>query len=200
MAAGTRLWRVMIDQLGSTEPSTSENPTRFTPVRDDTGSVVPALYLGDSLGCALCETVLRGQGDAQVLTGRLESYRINTHRASVLRLGRDVVLADLRDVALTSCGLSRDDVMTGPGGYSETVRWSQHVWDSTQHSGLVWNSYRDPRRLSYLLFVDDGERWTDRRRVHRRDLAAERPLVLNSEEGPQAVMSECRALNVVYVV
>lgn len=120
MAAGTRLWRVMIDQLGSTEPSTSQNPTRFTPVRDGAGSVVPALYLGDSLGCALCETVLRGRGDAQVLT----------------------------------------------------ERWSQHVWDSTQHSGLVWNSYRDPRRLSYLLFVDAGERWTDRCRVHRRDLAA----------------------------
>lgn len=139
-------------------------------------------------------------GRTQVLTGRLESHRINTHRASVLRLGRDVVLADLRDGALTASGLSRGDVMTGPEGHPGTVRWSQHVWDSTQHSGLVWNSCRDPRRLSYLLFVDPRERWIDRRRVHRRDLVAERPLVLDSEEGRRAVMSECRALNVVYVV
>lgn len=199
ISAQTRLWRVMIDQLGSTEPSTSTTPTRFTPVRDGAGSVVPALYLGDSLACALCETVLRGQGDSRVLTGRLESYRINTHRASELRLERDVVLADLRDQALVGIGLTRGDVITDPTRYPETVRWSQHVWDTTDHSGLVWNSYRNPGRLSYLLFVDPAERWTDRRWVRRRALSAGRPLVLNSAEGRLAVMRECRALNIVYV-
>jgi hypothetical protein len=55
--------RIAVDQLGSTEPSSSPGPRRFSPVRDRNSRRVPVLYAGPDLGWALGETVFHDRGD-----------------------------------------------------------------------------------------------------------------------------------------
>ena len=60
---GTQFVRVAVDNLGTTEPSSSLAPRRFSPVLDRSGRAVPVLYAGEDLGCALGETVFHDLGD-----------------------------------------------------------------------------------------------------------------------------------------
>jgi hypothetical protein len=169
-------------------------------VRDLDDAVVPVLYAGDTLGCALCETVLRGQTDSHILTGAVESYRLRGLRASTLELLDAVLLADLRDDALVSYGRRRDDVIAlSPAYYSQTVAWSQRLWDETGVQGLVWNSYRSPGLLSYAFFVDPGSKHEDVRRTWRRHFEAEDPLPLHLGAGFDRVLEECEARNITVV-
>lgn len=203
LPAGTPLVRVANDVLGATEPSVSTNPTRFTPVYRDTGSsteVVPVLYAGEDLGCALGETVLRGQSDNVLIRATLLSHVLGPVRASFLETTEPAHLADLRDPALHKYGVKREDVVgCSPAHYDTTRLWSQSVWETTDYQGLVWNSYRSPSLLSFAFFIDTAAALTEPRCLWRRHLSATTPMPLASSPGIDLVVEECARRNVILV-
>jgi hypothetical protein len=202
LPAGTRLVRVASDALGASEPSASTTPRRFSPVRDGRGRVVPVLYAGEDLGCALGETVFHDLDDdsgnpAEVLRADLLALR-----AATLATKRDLTLSDLRDQALTETyHVRRDEVIdTPPADYPTTALWARRCWQSTEHAGLVWNSRRSPDRHSYVLFVQaGGPAGRLVRRRHDLDVAAA-PVPLWDGPGLGAVMTAATDRNVTVII
>jgi hypothetical protein len=175
--AGTEIVRVGIDNLGTTEPSASSAPRRFSPVHDVAGAPVPVLYAGDSLGCALGETVFHDLPDDPSVPATILRADLVSLRAGFISLERDLQLLDLTDDSLRAQHLSRADIIaTPPGEYARTAVWGQKGWDAGRAAGIVWNSRRSGDRLAYMLFVDpprheDAPHAADR----RADLTVQRP-------------------------
>ena len=188
-----------IDNLGTTEPSSSVAPRRFSPVLDAVGAPVPVLYAGDSLECALAETVFHDLPDDVSTPAVIFRADLLTLRAGVFTVARDLEFADLTDAALITLGVDRDAVIaTPPGDYPVTVSWAQAAWDHTQAAGLVWNSRRSRERMAYLLFVDPPRR-ADQRRAARRhtDLVVSAPpLPLYDGNGLGEVQTAASARNI----
>lgn len=160
--------RVAIDNLGTTEPSASDQLRRFSPVHDVAGNIVPVLYAGDTLACALGETVFHDLPDDPTVSASVLRADLLTLRAGSFALSRDVEVLDLTDAALRRRRKTRADVVdTPPARYVDTVAYGRDAWSATEVSGLVWNSRRSAD-LSYMLFVDtvrdeDKARAVDRR-------------------------------------
>jgi RES domain len=197
--AGTELSRVAIDNLGTTEPSASPTLRRFSPVLDRSGAIVPVLYAGDSLACALGETVFHDLNDDPAVDAAIFRADLLTLRAGTLALGRLLELVDLTDASLPALGYGRRDVVdTPPTDYPVTATWGQAAWDTTRAAGIVWNSRRHPDGLSYLLFVDPS-RPADRPRAARRRedlLVVSPPLALYDGDGLGEVLTAASDRNV----
>jgi hypothetical protein len=175
--AGTEIVRVAIDNLGTTEPSASSAPRRFSPVHDVAGAPVPVLYAGDSLGCALGETVFHDLPDDPSVPATILRADLVSLRAGFISLERDLQLLDLTDDSLRAQQLSRADIIaTPPSEYVRTAVWGQKGWDAGRAAGIVWNSRRSGDRLAYMLFVDPPRHEDAPRAVDRRaDLNVQRP-------------------------
>ncbi|MHB8341654.1 MAG: RES family NAD+ phosphorylase, partial [Mycobacteriales bacterium] len=174
-------------------------PRRFSPINDAAGSQVPVLYAGDSLACALGETVFHDIPDDAAVPAEIFRADLLTLRAGFFTLARDITVADLTDAALAALHRRRADVIdTTPADYPVTVTWAQAAWDTTATSGLAWNSRRGHDRLSYLLFVDPVTAPDRSRAVRRkRDFAVTRPpLPLYDDDGLGAVVTAATARNV----
>jgi hypothetical protein len=195
--------RVAIDNLGSTEPSTSAAARRFSPVRDVGSRRVPVLYAGADLGCALGETVFHDLSDDPTSPAEVFRADLLTLRAGTIALKVDVELADLTDVALGGYGYGRDEVIdTAPGEYRVTRLWGQHAWDTTMCAGLVWNSRRSPARHSFMLFVDPPRPADRSRSVSRKrhlDVVSP-PVPLHDGAGLASVMHVAAEHNVTVIV
>lgn len=192
--------RVATDNLGTTEPSSSTAPHRFSPVADADGSVVPVLYAGDSLGCALGETVFHDLSDDPAIPESVFRADLWALRAGFITVKRELSLVDLTDVALAGLRFSRNDVInTPPDDYPVTATWAQASWDTTDCAGLLWNSRRSPGQLAYMLFVDpktDPHKAADR----RADLEIDRPpLPLFDGHGLGEVLTAATNRNVTVV-
>lgn len=199
LAADASLTRVTTDARGSTEPSDAPTPRRFSPVRSSTTRIVPVLYAGEDLVCALGETVFHDLDDDAAVPQEVLSADLLTLRGATLVVHRELILADLRDAALAGYGTTRAAVTaTAPAGYPVTREWAQLAWDAGGFDGLVWNSRRRVERLSYLLFLPTGGARGVRR---RRDLdAAGPPLPLFDGPGLGAVMTAASDRNVTLVI
>jgi hypothetical protein len=195
--------RIAVDELGSTEPSSSPGPRRFGPVRDRNSRRVPVLYAGADLGCALGETVFHDLGDDPSRPAEVFRADVLALRAGTIALAIDCQMADLTDDALVSYGYRRDEVVDTPvDEYTITRRWGQHAWETTGYAGLAWNSRRSPERLSFMLFVDPP-RATDRERAlsRRRHLeVVSPPIPLYDGDGLAAVMAAAAERNVTVIV
>ncbi|MCU1495555.1 MAG: hypothetical protein JWO62_3319 [Acidimicrobiaceae bacterium] len=196
--------RVAIDALGATEPSVSSQPRRFSPVRCGVAQILPVLYAGEDLGCALGETVFHDLPDDPAVPGEVFRADLLTLRASTIEIKRDVELADLTDAGLAALGYGRDEVATpGPAEYDTTAKWGQLAWDQGGLNGLVWNSRRTPNRLSFMLFVDSvsSSAPTHSQQLRRRaDVDSSAPPT-NLYDGPglDAVFTEASSRNVTVV-
>jgi hypothetical protein len=195
--------RIAVDQLGSTEPSSSPGPRRFSPVRDRNRRRVPVLYAGADLGCALGETVFHDLSDNPSSPAEVFRADLLALRAGTIAVTIDCHMADLTDEALVSYGYRRDEVIDTPANeYPITRRWGQHAWETTSCAGLVWNSRRSPERLSFMLFIDPP-RATDRERAlnRRRHLDVVSPAnPLYDGDGLAAVMAAAAERNVTVIV
>lgn len=197
---GTRLTRIAHDAVGATEPSTSVTPRRFSPIEDSLG-IVPVLYAGQDLECALGETVFHDLDDDDAHAQSVMRADFMMVRASVLEVQRDCVIADLTDSALTRIGFHRDEIVNTdatPDTYRTTVLWAQYVWDVTDFSGLVWNSRRYRGGLAFMFFM----RPDDKRSLHReRDLnSVNRPMPLYDGSGFGHVQTVASARNVTIIL
>ena len=120
------------------------------------GVVIPTIYAGTTLDCALMETVFH---DVPFEAGP-KIWSKASHVAdkvySQLTLSRDLALIDLSAIALHKLGISRKDLIECDGSeYPETRAWALALHD--QHpdaEGLTWTSRQaDPER-AIVLFED----------------------------------------------
>ena len=131
------------------------NPTRFAPIHDRGGRVVPYLYGGSSLECAIFETVFHNVPiDAPDKFVDLDDFAGRAH-------GQIVPRRDLQLVSLTTDGLHRlkvpkaELVASAPVDYPDTARWAQALhWQYPQVDGLLWMSRQRDRDQALVLFGD----------------------------------------------
>ena len=134
---------------------TLRNPTRFAPIRDRKGKVVPYLYGGSTRDCAIFETVFHNVPvDAADKSVDLDEFAQRGH-------GHVVAARDLRLVDLTSEGLHRlkvpkDELITSPArDYADTAKWAQALHRQfSDVDGLIWMSKQRDRDRALLLFGD----------------------------------------------
>jgi hypothetical protein len=130
-------------------------PSRFAPLVRVDGTCIATLYAATNLECAVHETVFHEiQHDAK--TKSIGYREIETLDYSVLRAGRDLVLAGLFEPDLNRWGLTRRQLIdTFAADYEATAKWAIALHDNfSDIDGLVWTSRRcDPER-AYLLFAD----------------------------------------------
>lgn len=130
-------------------------PTRFAPIRDARGQVVPYLYGGSSRDCAIFETVFHNVPiDAADKFVDLDDYANRAH-------GQIVPQRDLRLVNLTTDGLHRlkvpksELIASAPIDYLDTARWAEALHQQCPDvDGLLWMSRQRDRDQALLLFGD----------------------------------------------
>ena len=134
---------------------TLRNPTRFAPIRDSTGRVVPTLYGGSSRDCAIFETVFHNVPiDAPDKFVDLDDFANRAH-------GRIVPNRDLQLVNLTTDGSHRlkvpkTELITSPPiDYIDTARWAEAIHQRFPGvDGLFWMSQQRDRDQALVLFGD----------------------------------------------
>lgn len=131
------------------------NPTRFAPIRNARGRVVPYLYGGSSRDCAIFETVFHNVPiDAPDKFVDLDDFANRAH-------GRIVSRRDLQLVNLTTDGLHRlkvpkaELITSAPIDYLDTARWAEAIHRQFPDvDGLLWMSRQRDRDEAVMLFGD----------------------------------------------
>ena len=141
-------------------------PTRFAPIRDAARQVVPYLYAGSTLECAIFETVFHNVPiDAQDKFIDLDDSAHRCH--GTLRPTRDLTLVDLSTDGLHRLRVPKAELIgSGAIDYPATAAWAQALHQQLpQIDGLVWMSRQRDRDRAVVLFGD---------RVRAGDLAGQR--------------------------
>jgi hypothetical protein len=129
--------------------------TRFAPIRDAKGQVVPYLYGGSTLDCAIFETVFHDVPvDAQDKFVDQDGFANRGHGELVA--SRDLKLADLTSEGLHRLKVPKEELIASPAReYPSTALWAQalHHW-LDDLDGLVWMSRQRDRDRALLLFGD----------------------------------------------
>ncbi|MBK6851058.1 MAG: RES family NAD+ phosphorylase [Burkholderiales bacterium] len=130
-------------------------PSRFAPIRDRLEHLVPHLYGGATLDCALFETVFHDVPvDAPSKFVDLDTFARHGH--SQLIPQRELRLIDLTSVGLHRLQVPKEELITSPArDYRATARWAEALHHCCPEAdGLVWMSRQHDRDLAVLLFGD----------------------------------------------
>lgn len=130
-------------------------PTRFAPIRDRKGRLVPYLYAGESLQCAIFETIFHDV-DFTAASPAVDLSDFGSRAHARLVTNRDLRLVRLHGRGLLQLRITRLLLIECPPRcYRTTAVWAQALHH--QHSrvdGLVWKSRKLDDQNSYLLFGD----------------------------------------------
>lgn len=120
------------------------------------GAVIPTIYAGTTLDCALMETVFHDVPFASGPKIWSKASHVVGKVYSKLTVNRDLALIDLSAIALRKLGISRKDLIECDGSqYPETRAWALELHDQNPDAeGLIWTSRQaDPER-AIVLFED----------------------------------------------
>ena len=133
---------------------------RFSPLFDNSGNVIPTLYAGSTLDCALMETVFHDVPFAKGIKTVSKDDYIGGRVFSRLELTRDLFLVDLRTIALRKLGVMRTQLIdTHKSQYTISRQWAQALHSQNPGAeGLLWTSRQDDTGSAMILF---GDRLTD---------------------------------------
>lgn len=154
--AGTVLHRVHDQKFRANEfnPSPHAN-ARFSPIKTDTGVIIPTLYGGVTKDCVLMETVFH---DVSYTSGfkTLVKEKMAGLVHSTIETIVDLILADLSSVPLRKLGITRKELIdTEKDQYPGTRQWAEAIHrQCTQAQGLSWVSRQDDTARAVLLFGD----------------------------------------------
>lgn len=152
---GQQLYRVHPDRYDANQFNpTTKGDARFSPLIGPDSRVIPTLYAGSTLDCALMETVFH---DVPFVSGpklHSKSKHVAGKIASVLRVSRNLRLVDLTSVALRKLGVAPESLTrTDASAYSETRAWALAIYqEHPKVDGLLWTSRQDDTALAVLLF------------------------------------------------
>ncbi len=163
---GKTLYRMHHERYqGNAFNPTRRGNARFSPVADRSGNVIPTLYAGGTVNCALMETVFHNVPykpgfkwlSLSILDGQV---------CSALTLKRDMRLIDLGTIALHKLGINRTQLIdTTEAHYPRTRRLAQAFYEQfPKAQGLRWTSRQDDHAHAVLLFGN---------RIKPSDLSAE---------------------------
>lgn len=154
---GENIFRVHPDKYGSAQFNLSVNgDARFSPLVNTAGVVIPTLYAGTTLDCALMETVFHDVPFAKALKMWSKSTHVAGMVYSQLTFSRNLALIDLTAIHLRKLGISRKDLIESDGRqYPKTRAWALALHDQYPNAeGLTWTSRQaDPAR-AIVLFED----------------------------------------------
>ena len=151
---GLEFHRVHDLAFGGNEFNTStKGNARFSPIADDAGVLIPTLYAGTTLDCALMETIFH---DVPFKSGfkPFSKLKMDGKVHSVLRPTAELRLIDLSTVALHKLGVKRTQLIdTTKACYTATRRWAQGLYTQFPAAqGLRWTSRQDDQAHAVMLF------------------------------------------------
>jgi hypothetical protein len=129
--------------------------TRFAPIRDAKGRVVPYLYGGATLDCAIFETVFHDVPiDAPDKFVALDDFAQRGH--GQLAPNRELLLVDLTSEGLHRLKIPKEELIASPArDYVDTAKWAEALHHQCKDAdGLVWMSRQRDRDRAMLLFGD----------------------------------------------
>lgn len=133
-------------------PSRKGN-ARFSPIRDSDGKIIPTLYAGSTLDCALMETIFH---DVPFAAGfkPLSIQKIAGKVHNVFTPNVDFKLVDLGTIALRRLGVDRAHLIdTTKWHYLETRKWAERFYAQFGDvQGLRWTSRQDDSSQAVVLF------------------------------------------------
>jgi hypothetical protein len=140
---------------------------RFSPLRDSDGKIIPTLYAGTTLDCALMETIFH---DVPFVAGfkPLSIKKMVGKVHAVFTPNVDFKLIDLGTIALRRLGVDRAHLIdTTKWHYPETRKWAECFYAQYGDvQGLRWTSRQDDSAQAVMLFGA---------RANSRDLVANEP-------------------------
>ena len=136
--------------------STSKGDARFSPLYSADGKVIPTLYAGSTLDCALMETVFH---DVPFVNGpklHSKAKHVVGKVVSTLQVKQDLSLIDLTSIPLRKLGVRPEDITrTDASRYAETrARALVMREENPEAQGLLWTSRQDDTALAVVLFGD----------------------------------------------
>ncbi len=194
---GLPLHRVHDSLRGPIEfnPSVAGN-ARFSPLLDlATGAVVPTLYAGTTLDCALMETVFHDVPYAPGMKVVSKRTHLTGRVVSQLEVNAALTLIDLSAIALHKLGIPRQQLLDNEKDQYPTSReWARHLYAQFPAAqGLLWTSRQDDRAQACILFgtrIDGGA---------LRPESVPEPLLNPDGSARIEVLSLARRLNVLIV-
>lgn len=133
-------------------PSRKGN-ARFSPIRDSDGKIIPTLYAGTTLDCALMETIFH---DVPFVAGfkPLSTKKMLGKVHTVFTPNVDFKLVDLGTIALRRLGVDRAHLIdTTKWRYPETRKWAERFYAQFGDvQGLRWTSRQDDSSQAVMLF------------------------------------------------
>ena len=173
--AGRPLHRVHAVRFKASEFNASGmGNARFSPIDDAHGRIVPTLYGGNTLHCALMETALR---DVPFVAGlkTFDQSRLQHLVHSVLVPTQDLILADLHSKPLRKLGVERSQLIdTEADTYPRTRRWAAAIHEqAADMQGLLWVSRQDDGGEAIVLFGDRVDPQALEQRGSTRELLAD---------------------------
>lgn len=140
---------------GVTDTGALRNPTRFAPVRDAAGKVVPYLYGGSSLDCAIFETIFHNVPvDAPDKFVDLDGCAQRGHGQVVP--ARDLKLADLTTDGLHRLKVSKAELIgSAPTDYLQTALCAQAIHHQYPDADGLLRVSRQPDRDRALMVFGD---------------------------------------------
>src|SRR5664280_442804 len=154
LGRGLKLHRVHDLAFGGSEFNTNtKGNARFSPITDDAGVLIPTLYAGTTLDCALMETIFH---DLPFNAGfkPFSKLKMDGKVHSVLNPTADLRLIDLSTVALHTLGVKRTQLIdTTKVHYPATRHWAQALYTQFPNAqGLRWTSRQDDQAHAVMLF------------------------------------------------
>lgn len=140
---------------GADAAGVPRKPTRFAPIRDARGKLVPYLYGGTTLDCAIFETVFHDVPfDAPDKYVDLDAFAQRGH--GQLLPQRALRLVDLTSEGLHRIKVPKEELIASPSrDYPATAAWAQALHHRfADVDGLVWMSRQRDRDRSVVLFGD----------------------------------------------
>ena len=133
-------------------PSRKGN-ARFSPIRDSDGRIIPTLYAGTTLDCALMETIFHDVpfvASFKPLSIKKMLGKVHT----VFTPNIDLKLIDLGTIALRRLGVDRTHLIdTTKWHYLETRKWTERFYAQYGDvQGLRWTSRQDDSAQAVMLF------------------------------------------------
>jgi hypothetical protein len=128
---------------------------RFSPLIDPQQStVIPTLYAGTTVDCALMETVFHDVPYQSGLKTVSKAKYVEGTICSTLILADDLCLVDLSSVALHKLGVAPSHLtQTEAADYPASREWARVLYEqNTGAQGLIWTSRRDDHAQALLLF------------------------------------------------
>lgn len=156
LASGTVLHRIHLNRYRADRFNRGrQGNARFSPIRDARGKLIPTLYGGSSMDCAMMETVFH---DVPHTAGLKIVDRAAQADLTHSRVGitRDLEVVNLANVPLRKLGVSRRQLIdTGRDHYPATRNWAEALHQiCPQAQGLCWISRQDDTGRAVMLFGD----------------------------------------------